>query len=61
MAGLSDRYTYGKMPIWQKIVLYGIGGVVVYGAVHFTYFSKKVTYASLGSIDQNTSQYNLSK
>ncbi|HUD19320.1 MAG TPA: hypothetical protein VMR81_02685 [Patescibacteria group bacterium] len=61
MVKRSKNYSYGERPLWQKIVLYLVVGVIVYGAVYFAYFSKKVTYASLGSIEQSTAQYNYAK
>ena len=61
MTTLRGQQYYGSKSSWKWIGIYLIVGIVLYGALYFSFFDKKASYVSLGSIDQSTIQYSYNK
>lgn len=55
----TESKGYGKRPLWQWIVLYGIIAIVVYGLIYYFVFAKKGGY-NYGSSNNSQQQYSQS-
>jgi uncharacterized cupredoxin-like copper-binding protein len=46
----EKKYSYGKRPLWQWIVLYVVVGLVVYGLIYYFVLAKKGGYSNNSAV-----------
>lgn len=52
--GEYKKYSYGKRPLWQWILLYVIIGAIAYGLIYYFFFANKGGYTYTTQNNQNS-------